>query len=164
MENISQQKGWGNPCNRESTNRLHTEQNDARYKSSQPVDMLGRNTTGQKPAEYVTKLEETLSTCHQAARDNLQEAQLRQKRTYEIKSNTCSYMYKVGDVVYKVDTSSEVGQSKKLRKPWIGPFVIVFKINNVLYRIQGRKGNKVVHRDRLKLCQDRDLPLKLKRP
>ena len=94
--------------------------------------MLGRNTTGLKPAEYVTKLEETLSACHQAARDSLQEAQLRQKRTYEIKSNTCSYMYKVGDVVYKVDTSSEVGQSKKLRKPWIDPFVIVFKINNVL--------------------------------
>ena len=59
--------------------------------------------------------------------------------------------------------TSKVGQSKKLRKPWIGPFVIVFKINNVLYRIQRRKRNQVVHHDRLKLCQDRYLPLWLKR-
>ena len=39
----------------------------------------------------------------------------------------------------------------------------MFKINNVLNRIQGRKGNKVVHHDRLKLCQDRNLPLWLER-
>ena len=32
----------------------------------------------------------------------------------------------VGDVVYMVDTSSKIGQSKKLREQWIGPFVIVF--------------------------------------
>ena len=59
--------------------------------------------------------------------------------------------------------TSKVDQSKKLRKPWIGPFVIVFKINNVLYRIQVRKGNQVVHHDRLKLYQGRYLPLWLKR-
>lgn len=129
---------------------------------SQPLDiMLGRKIPGQKPAGYVENFEESLSVCHQAARDNLGEAQLRQKRTYDIKSNTRSY--EVGDVVYMVDTSSKVGQSKKLRKPWIGPFVIVYKFNHVLYRIQGEKVNKVVHHDRLKLSQDRDVPLWLKR-
>jgi hypothetical protein len=109
----------------------------------------------------VENLVEALSVCHQTARDNLGEAQLRQKRTYDIKSNT--RIYKVGDVVYMVDTSSKVGQSKKLRKPWIGPFVIVYKINHVLYTNQGKKENKVVHQDRLKLCQYRNLPLWLKR-
>lgn len=171
MENISQQKDWD----------LHLQQIAGAIRAtvnrqtgftqnrmmlgrevSQPLDiMLGRKIPGQKPAGYVENLEEALSVCHQAARDNLGEAQLRQKRTYDIKSNTRSY--EVGDVVYMVDTSSKVGQSKKLRKPWIGPFVIVYKFNHVLYRIQGKKENKVVHHDRLKLCQDRDLPLWLKR-
>ncbi|XP_062602775.1 uncharacterized protein LOC134264500 [Saccostrea cucullata] len=152
MENISQQKDWD----------LHLQQIAGAIRAtvnrqtgftpnrmmlgrevSQPLDiMLGRKIPGQNPAGYVENLEEALSVCHQAARDNLGEAQLRQKRTYDIKSNTRSY--EVGDVVYMVDTSSKVGQSKKLR-------------------IQGKKENKVVHHDRLKLCQDRDLPLWLKR-
>ena len=75
--------------------------------------MLSRNTTGLKPAEYVKKLEETLSACHQPTRDSPQEDQLRQKRTYDIKSNPTSY--EVGDVVNMVDTSAKVGQSKKVR-------------------------------------------------
>lgn len=118
--------------------------------------MLCRNTTRLKPAEYVARLEKTLSACHQAARINLHEAQLHQKRTYDIKSYTCSY--EVGVVVFMVDTSSKVGQSKKLRKPWIGPCVIVFKINNVLYRIQGRIWNRVVHHDRLNCARAETIP------
>ena len=78
-----------------------------------------------------------------------------------MKSNTSSY--DVDDVVYMVDISSKVGQSKKLREQMDSPFCHCFQDKYVLYRIQGRKENKVVHHDILKLCQDRDLPLWLKR-
>ena len=120
MENISQQKDWDlglqqiagairATVNRQTgftSNRMMLGREVAK-----PVDiMLGRNTTGLKPAEYVTKLEETLSACNQTERDSLQEAQLRQKRTYDIKSNT--YSYEEGVVVNMRDTSSKVGQSK----------------------------------------------------
>lgn len=133
---------WGNPCYCQSTNGIHTKQNDAGERSLSTFRYnVRKENTRTKPAGYVENLEEALSVCHQAASDNLGEAQLRQKRTYDIKSNTRSY--EVGDVVYMVDTSSKVGQSKKLRKPWIGPFVIVYKFNHVLYRIQGKKGKQV---------------------
>jgi hypothetical protein len=60
-------------------------------------------------------------------------------------------------------SSTKIGQSKKLRKPWIGPYVIDEKLSSVLYRIRDRKKSKVVHHDRLKLCSDREIPLWLSR-
>ena len=67
--------------------------------------------------------------------------------------------YRVGDMVYLINSSTKVGQSKKLKPIWKGPFVVIKVISSVLFRIKGRKVENVVHHDGLKLCQDRVVPM-----
>lgn len=59
-----------------------------------------------------------------------------------------------------IDSSTKkIGQSKKLQKPLIGPFVKTGKLSPILYRIKNRRKEKVVHHDRLKRCSKRDTPI-----
>ncbi|VDI00836.1 Hypothetical predicted protein [Mytilus galloprovincialis] len=75
---------------------------------------------------------------------------------------TRSRTYDVGDAVYRIDSATKVGESKKLRSPWQGPYLVIKVISPVLYRIQKRKKALVVHHDKLKPCEDRVLPKWLK--
>ena len=83
-----------------------------------------------------------------------------QKRNYDVKSHR--HTYNVGDFVYKLDDSTEVGVSKKLRSPWVGPFLIIEVLSPNLYRVQGRKERDVLHHDKLRLCVDREIPLRMR--
>ncbi|CAG2251987.1 unnamed protein product [Mytilus edulis] len=62
----------------------------------------------------------------------------------------------------KIDSSTKIGYSKKLRSPWIGPYLVVSD-HFPLYTIKDRKGESVIHHDRLKKCNDREIPLWLRR-
>lgn len=62
-----------------------------------------------------------------------------------------------------IDSSTKIGQSKKLQEPWIGLLVVTEKLSPVLYRIKNRLKKKVVHHDRLKRCSDRDTQIWLTR-
>ena len=68
----------------------------------------------------------------------------------------------MGDLVYKLDSSTKIGQSKKLRAPWKGPYLVVDS-TPPLFKIRDRKGDSIIHHDRLKRCNDREIPLWLKR-
>ncbi|CAG2185743.1 unnamed protein product [Mytilus edulis] len=92
--------------------------------------------------------------------ENIQSAQFRQKRDYDTK--LFQRTYDVGDAVYRIDSATKVGESKKLRSPWQGPYLVIKVISPVLYRIQKRKKALVVHHDKLKPCEDRVLPKWLK--
>ena len=91
----------------------------------QPIDLiLGlTRSTPRDPLTWVAKLLSNLSDIHKLARERIGEAQLRQKRDYDLRLFERSY--KLGDVVYLVDSSNEIGVSRKLRPPWTGPFLIV---------------------------------------
>jgi hypothetical protein len=71
-------------------------------------------------------------------------------------------VFAVGDSVYKRDDTTRVGISKKLCPPWKGPYLVV-KVKPPLYVIRDRKRDSTVHHDRLKKCDDRQIPLWLKR-
>jgi hypothetical protein len=64
--------------------------------------------------------------------------------------------------VYKLDSSTKVGQSQKLRSPWTGPYLVI-SCSPPLYTIKDRKRQCVIHHDKLKLCLDRDIPVWLRR-
>ena len=83
------------------------------------------------------------------------------KRAYDVKLLVKSY--RVGDPVYCLDTATLKGKSSKLKSPWKGPGIIVKKISEAIFCV--KVGNKyfVVNHDRIKLCQDRILPLWIKR-
>ena len=119
------------------------------------------NSSETSPADYVQKLGMTLSKVHDAARKNLQTALLRQKHDYDIKLKVIPYQF--GDLVYKIDSASRVGQSSKLRPVWKGPYLVVKVISDNLYCIRDRKHVSVIHHDRLKLCKDRVVPQWMKK-
>ncbi|CAC5423873.1 unnamed protein product [Mytilus coruscus] len=97
---------------------------------------------------------------HEFARNSLRTSQLRQERDYDLR--VVEHEYQPGDLVYKADSTTKVGQSRKLKSPWCGPFLVVSS-RHPLYTIRGRKGDSVVHHDKLKRCNDRDIPTWIKR-
>ena len=65
--------------------------------------------------------------------------------------------------MYLLDTTSKAGQCKKLQPVWKGPYLVTETLTEVLYRIEGQRKTSVVHHDRLKICEDRAIPLWMRR-
>lgn len=91
----------------------------------QPLDlMLGTASTKDKePPEYIQNLQESLQKVHLLARENLKTAQ---KREYDLNIN--QQVYSIGDIVLKTNSASKVGESRKLKQPWRGPYVITERV------------------------------------
>ena len=87
---------------------------------------------------------------HDYARKQLGKNANRQKKYYDIK--TSERTFERGDFVWLFCPRKKVGISHKLQRFSTGPYLIVEKVGDVLYRIQASKGSKskVVHFDRLK--------------
>lgn len=90
----------------------------------------------QKALEHVSKVMSERSK--DRARDFNKKAK---ERTFEL-----------GDLVYLYDPAHKVGISKKLTRPWSGPFRIVKVLGPVTYKIRkvGTRQEQVVHVNRLK--------------
>ena len=112
-------------------------------------------------SQYIKELVNNLGKIHDTARENLKAKQERQMGLYDLKNYQT--VYSVGDVAYKRNQATKVGQSTKLQSPWKGPYLITAVKPPVLYRITDRKSESWIHHDRLKLCEDRELPIWLKR-
>jgi hypothetical protein len=80
-------------------------------------------------------------------------AVLGQKHFHDTKI-TCE-QFKVGDQVYVYFPQRKTGGSPKLTSYWQGPFQVLSKVCEVLYKIScGRNGKEqVVHCDRRKMCK-----------
>ena len=65
-------------------------------------------------------------------------------------------------MVYVLDSSTKIGQSKKLRCSWKGPFLVI-DCRPPLYTVKDQKKEQVLHQYRLKLYQDRSIPVWLRR-
>jgi hypothetical protein len=130
-----------------------------------PIDIMMGNTENHQrkntPVAYVQTLRSNLGLVHDVARESLQTAQMRQKKDYDVTVN--QRCYEVGDLVYLVNSATKIGQNKKLKPVWLGPFLVIKRISAVLYRIRGQKGVQVVHHDRIKCCRDRVVPFWLRR-
>jgi len=119
--------------------------------------MLGLNTgMPDAPITYVQKLERCLRIAHEVARKTLKSSQKRQQDRYNQTTNVKAY--KTGDPVYLINSASKIGECSKLNRIWKGPFIITKVLSPYLYRIRGQKKQSVVHHDRLKLCETKDLP------
>ena len=68
-----------------------------------------------QPSEYIKDLKQVMEEVHSIVRENIQSAQFRQKRDYDTK--LFQRTYDVGDAVYRIDSATKVGESKKLRSP-----------------------------------------------
>lgn len=107
-------------------------------------------------AGYVCDLWDRMVKIQHLVRSHLKEAAQHQKRDHDTRlAHTC---YKVGDLVYCLDSTRKIGRSPKLRSnPWKGPFVVTKKLSDLLYQLSGQyeSKNRIMHHDRIKpYCSD----------
>ena len=118
-----------------------------------PIDLvLGRPTeeNNKSTSEYVHDLQNKLETVHEMARQNMNISSDLMKRNYDHKIH--HKLYSRGEPVWYYQYQRKVGLNPKFQRPWHGPYVVIDRINDVLYRIKlGPKSKpKVVHHDKLK--------------
>ena len=122
---------------------------DLVFPGPEPIDDLDYG-------DYLTKLVKHIQTAHEIARDKLKTSQSVAKRDYDLKAFTRSFCR--GDAVYVLDTAVPKGKCAKLRPQWKGPGLVVRKITDFLYEVLLRKKLETINHDRMKPCNDRNLP------
>jgi len=106
------------------------------------------------PSQYALDLRDRLETAYHHTRSHLLLQQRRQKLLYDRRATGAAY--KVNDLVWLYNPAVPRGHSRKLHRPWQGPYEVVKIISSVLYRIRLVKAPRrrvVVHYDRLKPYQ-----------
>ncbi|VDI21707.1 Hypothetical predicted protein [Mytilus galloprovincialis] len=108
---------------------------------------------------YAYELSQKLEVIHKFARNKLKLSSDRMKRNYDV--GTKMQTFDAGDPVWLHNPRRVKGLCPKLQNNWEGPYIVVNKLNDVIYRIQkGPKTKpKVVHQDRLKPYLGEDVPV-----
>ncbi|UYV74279.1 K02A2.6-like [Cordylochernes scorpioides] len=109
-------------------------------------------TPGGPPVEvtsYVGELRGVLSETHKLVREKIQLASHRMKTHYDLKANHEGF--KESDMVWMFNPKRKRGLSPKLTPMWEGPYKVVKRINDLVYRIQrsSKAKPRVVHLSRL---------------
>ncbi|KAJ8944260.1 hypothetical protein NQ318_013672 [Aromia moschata] len=116
-----------------------------------PCDLKFGCTPGDDVAgeDYVSTLRQRMDDIHERVRSNIQGASDRMKETYDINAN--DGRYQPGNQVWLYNPQRRRGLSPKLQSSWEGPYEVVTRINDVVYRIHKLPRGKpsVVHFTRL---------------
>lgn len=107
--------------------------------------------------EYVADLKNRLNEIHETARVKMNLYSERMKTRYDVRAAAPGFVE--GQKVWLYNPQRKKGISSKLTMSWEGPYVVIKKINDVVYRIRRRPNGrfKVVHTDRLaEFRSDRD--------
>ncbi|KAJ8962905.1 hypothetical protein NQ318_001316 [Aromia moschata] len=127
-----------------------------------PTDlMLGRpleETEERSLPEFVEDLRKRMDRIHRFAREKLKIHSDKMKQRLDTTSTETAF--KPGDAVWLYAPKRMKGRSPKLQKNWEGPYTIIKKINDLVYRIQlsPRSKPKVVHLERLARYTGHDPP------
>lgn len=127
-----------------------------------PVDivtgMASLTLTDYEPDKWVKHLDNVMAEAHSFARKQLFNVYKGDnKRLYDMKLNEKAYSE--GDLVYRLNEATTVGQSRKLQSPWKGPYLVI-SCDPPLYTIMDQKERQFTLRhDKLKMCNDREMPL-----
>ncbi|XP_050519398.1 uncharacterized protein LOC126893360 [Diabrotica virgifera virgifera] len=99
--------------------------------------------------DYVNELRRRMDDIHELVRSNLQIASDRMKKRYDTQAERGCF--KENDKVWLYNPKKRTGCSPKLQQFWEGPYLIVKKINDVIYRISKIPRGKpmIVHHNRL---------------
>ena len=109
--------------------------------------------------DYAESLQERLELVHRFVRPHMEMQSDRMKEYYDSHSKE-GHKLGNGDAVWLYNPRRKKGISPKLQRSWEGPYVIIKKINDLVYRIQlgPRTKPKVVHRNRLWLYTGEEVP------
>ncbi|UYV84370.1 K02A2.6-like [Cordylochernes scorpioides] len=111
---------------------------------------------GEPPAEvtdYVNNLRSILLETHESVRAKIRTASHRMKTRYDQRANHDGF--RQNDLVWLFHPKRKKGFSLKLMPVWEGPYKIIRRINDLVYRIQrsSKSKAKVVHLGRLACYQ-----------
>jgi hypothetical protein len=100
--------------------------------------------------EYVDKLRERMYKAHEVSRLHLEANAKRHKQIYDGK--TTFYTYNPGDLVWCLSEAKQLQVTPKLRRPYEGPYLVVWKLSDLDYIIQLTKDGKqrIVHHNLLR--------------
>lgn len=119
-----------------------------------PVDIaLGMTSAETTIPQYVKNLQTSLETMYVYVEAGMARKQSEQKVRYDAKSQ--GKPFSVGDMVWLHNPAVPRGKSPKLHRPWTGPFRIVTKLSDSVYRLQHvqfRRQRPVFLFNRLKAC------------
>ena len=108
-------------------------------------------------SNYCDELEKTLKDVQVSITTKINEAQRRQKQSYDDRNSVNqSKPFKKGDRVWLNDQAVPKGLCRKFHLHWAGPYVVLSQLGNTNYHIKPEFGTgqaKVVHRNRLKLAK-----------
>ena len=116
--------------------------------------MFGKHNTDDEEVvsygQYVEKLRERMETAHDVARKHLEANSKRHKQIYDSKGTY--HQYQPGDMVWYHSEIKQIQVTPKLRRPFVGPYLIVWQFINLDYEIQLEKNGKqkIVHHNVLK--------------
>ena len=114
---------------------------------------LGTTPTETPLPQYIKNLRTSLGAMYGYVRDSMQYHQAEQKMRYDSRSH--GKPFSVGDLVWLHNPAVPRGKSRKLHQPWTGPYRVVAKPSDSVYRLQHvqfRRRRPVVHFNRLKHC------------
>ena len=101
--------------------------------------------------QYMQELRTRLIEAYRHVQEEMGQKLCRQKEIYDKRVHGDSY--KPGDLVWLHNPAVPWSHSKKLHRSWSGPFKVVDKTFDAVYRVQNlraRRQHWVVHFDRLK--------------
>ena len=127
-----------------------------------PVDLLiGRLEPAEdnSETEYAARLSEQIELVHHFARQHLKICSDRQKKNYDHRPVN-QFQYQRGDPVWLYTPQRKKGICPKLMRCFDGPYLVIKRISDLVYRIQkGPKSKpKVVHHDPLKAYRGSNPP------
>ena len=125
------------------------------YGKEMPLDIMTENIPESQgsevnPSQYATDLRVKIKAMYELVREHLQEAAYRQKKQYDcrVKEHNCS----VGDKVWRNQWQSPPGIKASVHRHWTGPWMVIEKLCDVLFRIKhsANSPSVVIHGDNLK--------------
>ena len=99
---------------------------------------------------FVAKLREELEKIHEIARDTLNQSAVRQKEYYD--RGIKEIKYAPGNLVRRWQPQIASGAKKKMARNWTGPWIIIEKLTDVLFKIKHSHNSPpvIIHADNLK--------------
>ena len=118
--------------------------------------MLPQILTESEHLKHIDALIDLQEQYHVKATQNILCAQTRQKLHYDTKHNTNS-VFKVGNKVFKSNARNSLRMGGKLKKPWLGPYIITQDLGKGRYclkTLEGKPLKQTIHCARLKRFLD----------
>ncbi|KAJ8912767.1 hypothetical protein NQ315_016724 [Exocentrus adspersus] len=120
-----------------------------------PIDLISDRPKKEEGVNnYISHLQDRLQLTHAEVRQKMRIESDRMKTRYDLRANTGGFQ--VGEKVWLYNPKRTKGKSPKLQKSWEGPYTVVTRLNDVVYRIQKnpQAKMKIVHIDRLTPYQE----------